>query len=102
MKYQYFFIIILLLFLNSCRSYQAKTYDFPKPVDTTTKPIEYQEKKVYNFSQQGIYADNLFDGARLNNFQYLENDLFQATFSPENFPTNPSAYYAFRIWSDSL
>jgi hypothetical protein len=101
MKNQYFFIIILLLFLNSCRSYQAKTYDFPKPVDTTTKPIEYQPKKVYNFSEQGVYADNLFDGARLNDFKYVENDLFQATFSPENFPINHSAYYAFRIWSDN-
>jgi hypothetical protein len=102
MKKQYFFTIIFLFCLNSCLFSQAKTYNFPKAVDTTTKPIEYQQKKIYHFSQQGVYADNLFDGARLNDFQYLENNLFQATFSPENFPINPSAYYAFRIWSDSL
>ena len=91
------FILLLLLVLYSCQSTQLKTYDFPKPVDTTTKPITLQEKKTYHI--QDVYADNQFDGARLNAFKLIKGDLFQATISPENMPINPSAYYAFRLWS---
>jgi len=101
MKKLIFFFSISILVLSSCRSYKAKTYDFPKPVDTTDKLIELQTKKEYSYPSQGVYADNLFDGARLNDFQYMEDDLFQATISPENFPINHSAYYAFRVWSDA-
>ena len=87
--------------LSSCKTtYIAKTYDFPKPVDTRTQAIELQEKKVYSIAAQGVYADNLFDGARLNNFESIGDNHFKASFSPENFPINASAYYAFRIWSD--
>jgi len=91
-----------LVFLFSyCRvSYEAQPYDFPKPVDTTDKPIELQEKKVYA-TPLGVYADNLFDGARLNHFEHLQQDTFQADIHPENTPINPSAYYAFRLWSDA-
>ncbi|MEZ4847702.1 MAG: M14 family metallopeptidase [Bacteroidia bacterium] len=96
-----FFFFLLILAFSSCRNYVAKPYAFPKPVDTTTKPIEMQEKKIYAISEEGIFADNLFDGARLNGFRFVEGDLFQATISPENIPVNNSPYYAFRIWSDS-
>jgi len=92
----------LVLCIISCRSnYKAQPYDFPKPVDTKTKAINLQEKKIYHIHEQGVYADNLFDGARLNNFKYLRQDTFQATISPENEPINPSAYYAFRLWSST-
>ena len=91
----------VLFFFSSCKtSYEAKTYDFPKPVDTKTKAIELQEKKVYQITSQNVFADNLFDGARLNNFEAISKDHFRATISPENFPINASAYYAFRIWSN--
>lgn len=92
----------LISCIFSCRTnYTAKPYDFPKPVDTQTKAITLQEKKVYQMQEQGVAADNLFDGARLNNFQHLRQDTFQATISPENEPINPSAYYAFRLWSST-
>ena len=87
MKQIIFFFSISILIFSSCKSYQAKTYDFPKPVDTTDKPIERQTKKQYSFPQQGVYADNLFDGARLNDFKFIQEDLYQATISPENFPS---------------
>lgn len=93
-----FFILLLLV---SCRSHQAKTYDFPKPVDTTDKVISLQEKKVYRIEAQGVFADNLFDGARLNDFEHEQDDLYQVTISPENTPINKSPYYAFRIWGNN-
>ena len=99
MKNQLLLFVLLLYSFYSCQTYQAKPYDFPSPVDTTTKPIALQEKKIYAFPQQEVFASNLFDGARLNNFIFIKDDLFQATISPENVPINDSPYYAFKIWS---
>ena len=93
-------LFIFSLFFLGCKSYVAQPYDFPNPVDTTTKPIEYQEKKVYEIAEEGVFADNLFDGARLNNFEYKGDNRYLATISPENIPINHSPYYAFRIWSN--
>ncbi|UXX79870.1 M14 family metallopeptidase [Reichenbachiella carrageenanivorans] len=75
----------------------ASTYDFPKPVDTHSKTIAYQEKKVYA-TAAGLYASNLFDGARLNNFRQISDSSFYATIMPENEPINQSAWYAFKLW----
>ncbi|HFA48833.1 MAG TPA: hypothetical protein ENJ95_07440 [Bacteroidetes bacterium] len=92
-------LFISFLFIFGCRSYMARPYDFPRPVDTTDKAIKLQEKKIYALAEQGVYAGNLFDGARLNNFEHVGNNTFRATISPENEPINPSAYYAFKIWA---
>ncbi|MEL6925819.1 MAG: M14 family metallopeptidase [Bacteroidota bacterium] len=90
----------VLLFTVSCKSYQAQPFDFPNAVDTRTRPIELQQKKVYAFPAKGVSADNLFDGARLNDFQHVEGDLFRASVAPENAPINPSPWYAFRLSSN--
>lgn len=98
MKFSYFLLIVVLF---SCQTtYQAKPHDFPKPVDTTDKPIELQVKKVYTIAEKAVFVDNLFDGARLNDFQHINQDTFQAHISPENKPINSSPYYAFRLWSN--
>ena len=99
MKNFFGYFLFLLLTVYSCQTaYQAKPHDFPKPVDTTDKPVEFQEKKIYT-TQSGVSADNLFDGARLNDFQQFNQDTFQVSIHPENKPINSSAYYAFRLWS---
>lgn len=101
MNHRYLLLLISLCSLAACQStYQAKDYDFPKPVDTTTRPIAMQEKKVYTLDN-GASADNLFDGARLNGFEQLDDDKIRAIISPENEPINPSPYYAFRLWSET-
>lgn len=94
-------LLLLLLIFFGCRSFEAVTYDFPTPVDTTTKPIELQIKKVYHPDNQGVFADNQFDGARLNDFQYKGDSSFVATISPENQPINNSAYYGFKLWANN-
>ena len=93
---------IVIIFLSGCRtSYEATTYDYPNPVDTKTKEIILQKKKVYALTSQSVFADNLFDGARLNNFEYERENTFLASIAPENEPINPSPWYAFRLWSES-
>ncbi len=93
-------LIIVAAFLSSCKTPVAKSYDFPKPVDTSTREIDYQEKKTYSFPSSQVYFSNQFDGARLNDCTLLEEGLFKVLISPENFPINLSPYYAFKIWSD--
>ena len=96
---KYLATLFILLIIIGCKVYDAQPYDFPKPVDTTTKTIEYQEKKTYAIN--GIYASNEFDGARLNDFTEVEKGkIYAAAISPENTPINISPYYAFKIWSD--
>lgn len=95
MKYQLFFVFLLFL---SCKTYQASDFVYSNKVDTTDHPIELQEKKTYSID--GVFANNNFDGARLNDFSKINDNTFQATITPENHPINPSPWYAFKLWAD--
>jgi murein tripeptide amidase MpaA len=46
-----------------------------------------------------IYADNKFDGARLNDFRKYQDSIYQIIIDPENIPINNSPWYSFRLWS---
>jgi hypothetical protein len=95
-------ILVVLLMLVSCKvSKEATTYDFPKPVDTTSKSITEQIKKEYA-TASGLSADNRFNGARLNDFIQINDSLFEAKIAPENSPINNSAWYAFKLWSNTV
>lgn len=92
-------IVILGFFLiNSCYSYKLKPFEYPQPEDTSDKRIELQEKKIYRFGK--ILADNLFDGARLNDMVQLDENTLKAIISPENTPVNNSAWFSFRMSSE--
>ncbi|MEO1259749.1 MAG: M14 family metallopeptidase [Bacteroidota bacterium] len=94
MKYPFLFA---LLFFVGCKTHQASDFEYSNKVDTTDHPIELQNKKTY--AVDGVFADNQFDGARLNDFSKLNDQTFQATIAPENFPINPSPWYAFKLWA---
>ena len=89
----YLFILLISYFSYS----QATTYDFPNPVDTNTKEIVEQEKKTY--SQNGLFIDNQFDGARINALTFENDSTISIRIDPENEPINKSPWYAFRLWS---
>ena len=93
-------LVGVFLIFTSCKVQKLETFDYENPVDTTTKEIKYQDKKTYDL--EDIYADNLFDGARLNNFEKINDSIFRVTILPENEPINPSPYYAFNIWSSEM
>lgn len=93
-------IFLFLLFqIIACSVPKLGQFTYPEPVDTSTRPIEMQEKK--NWSIGGVHADNQFDAARLNDFSQLNDSTWQATITPENFPINMSPWYAFRLWADT-
>ena len=93
--------LIAILLLSACsapKQYKKrKTHTYINPVDTRTKIIEYQKKGSFIFD--GVGATNNFSGARLNNFDRINDSTFTATINPENTPINPSPWYAFKIWS---
>ncbi len=74
---------------------------FKTPVDTTSKEIKFQSKQTYKLTDLGIYASNNFDGAHLNGFEKANDSTAIVIINPENKPINNSAYYAFKVWSDS-
>ena len=91
--------IIILVFVSCSSSYQPKSHLLPQPENTFSKDIEFQEKKEYVID--GIHCDNLFDAARLSNFEKINDSTFRAIILPENSPINESSYFAFRIWSEA-
>ena len=90
-----------LLLITSCAKtpYNLVKHKYPNKIDTRTRPIQYQVKKVYEIGE--VSATNQFPAARLNGFSQLNDSTFQATISPENVPINESPWYAFQIWSKS-
>ncbi len=98
--------IFPILFLSLLFSGFAQT---PKPVfqgqppvqvvDTSTRPIEKQEKRQFSFDADEVYFSNKFDGARLNKIERIGENSYKITISPENSPINPSPWYAFQVWS---
>ena len=95
-------LLILLIAISGCQErekiYKATIHKFPNPVDTRSKDITYQKRQL--FEEAGVFASNSFDGARLNDFEVVNDTLYRATISPENSPINHSPWYAFKIWSE--
>lgn len=91
--------VLSLFFLVACST--AKPVSFETPVDTTSKPIEFQKKQTYQLNDVGVFASNQFDGARLNGFEKQNDSTALVIVSPENIPINNSAYYAFNTWSST-
>jgi len=94
--------IAIALSLPACKAKKnaGLSYDPAGSTDTRSKPINLQELKTYAFADQGVYFDNQFSGARLNEIAHQEDSLFQATIKPENAPINMSPWYAFKVWSE--
>lgn len=95
-------LVLLLLVAFGCKSTSSLTankHEYAKPVDTTKKPIWNQKKKIYQFKDLG--ARNDFPAARLNGFVQNNDSTYTASIWPENYPINPSPWYAFKLWSET-
>jgi len=90
--------IYCTLFL-ACASTPKITFE--DYVDTKSKNIRFQEKKVFSFSESGVYFSNNFKGGRLNSVEQVNDSTFTLSIYPENEPINPSPFYAFKIWGET-
>ena len=94
------FSLLLLLALSLAAVPQAQFAQEPaQAVDTTTRPVEKQIKRVFEFSADGVSFSNEFDGARLNSVARFGDGQYMITITPENAPINPSPWYAFKVWA---
>lgn len=96
-KLFYFFVTISLLGFYGCQS--VKHVNFLSPVNTVSKPIQFQTKQIFKLDNIDVYASNKFDGARLNGFKKLNDSTALVLINPENTPINNSPYYAFKTWT---
>lgn len=95
-------LLFLALFVSSFSQQTQPVYQGQgetREVDTSSRPIEKQEKKTFSFSADEVYFSNEFDGARLNSIERTAENSYTITISPENAPINMSPWYAFRVWS---
>jgi len=99
MKFVKIFIVFLVYLYGCSSGYRYTSFKYPEPVNTVSKKIEYQPKKL--FSLDGIFFDNRFDGARVNMAKKLNDSVIEIIIKPENTPVNNSPWYAFKIWSKS-
>ncbi|SOE24173.1 Zinc carboxypeptidase [Spirosomataceae bacterium TFI 002] len=93
------FAIVATLF--SCKNQITpikRVHEFPNYVDTETKEILLQEKKVY-VTDKGVSFSNMFEGGKLNTFTVLNDSTYQLSVAPENRPINSSPWYSFKVWS---
>ena len=95
-------LFLSLLVISSCKTTKKSTkWKGQAPVtavSTSTKPIQKQQKTIFNLDN-GLYATNNFDGARLNGITRINDTLITALITPENTPINASPWYAFKLWS---
>ena len=91
-------VLLVITFFFSCSSIKLKEHVFPEPVDTSPVPVEMQVKR--SITHGGVTADNLFDGARMNDFVQINDTTYRVIVSPENEPINSSAYFGFRLKSN--
>ena len=99
MKQNIFFCLYLaLVFFFSCGP--LKSLRKLTRLDTSDKSISHSAKKTFYSPQEGIYASNEFNGARLNGFESKKEDTIQVLITPENVPINKSPWYSFKLWSN--
>ena len=104
-RFKQLYVLLFGLWLINfcaCSSLKLENFEYQNEVDTDSRPIQKQDKRLFSVASAGVYADNMFDGARLNGFIKSSGyETYQVIIKPENKPINPSPWYAFRIWSDS-
>lgn len=88
--------------VDTATSQTPQGTDTNKPQDTGKKPEEdtFPKRGEYVMKDLGITLSNNFDGARLNDVK-MKGDTLQLLIEAENTPINNSAYYAFKIWSNT-
>jgi cytosolic carboxypeptidase protein 6 len=61
--------------------------------------ITFQEKRTWDFAEDGVAFSNQFSEARLSDCQRTAPLEYLLTIAPENAPINPSPWYAFKVTS---
>lgn len=88
-------ILLLLLAIGACSPSD------PGLAISESRPIEEVHRRTIGFLDAGVWISNEFDGGRVNDAWQEGEEVFAVRIRPENAPVNNSAWYAFKIWSDT-
>ncbi len=88
-------IPFLLFLIGSCSPSE------PGLAISESRPIEDVHRRTIGFLDAGVWISNEFDGGRVSNAWQEGADSFVVQIRPENAPVNNSAWYAFKIWSET-
>lgn len=95
--------ILIFLFLYTHTFAQSLKPKFEGQVTTNEKVDTRNHAIIPQWRGQqfldGVIFDNDFEGARLNGITQDNDSLYTAIIAAENYPINPSAWYAFKISS---
>lgn len=95
--------LLIIFVLASCNENESSSgyqgQGAIKTVSTTSKPIEKQWKGVWSFQDSTVFFSNDFEGARLNGVVNDSAGQFTILIAAENYPINPSPWYAFKVSS---
>ena len=58
-----------------------------------------QERRIWQFVDDGVSFSNQLEGARLNDVQRTGPEQYRLTIAPESLPINPSPWYGFSVES---
>ncbi len=97
---QAFSYLIIFLLVSCNPDSQWKGQAPVKAVNTSTVPIQMQQKGIYDLGN-GINVSNDFLGARMNGVAMSGDTLVNILITAENEPINMSPWYAFKIWAES-
>ena len=99
-------IFFLLIFLNLTGFSQTNKPKFEGQATTSTEKVDTRNHAIIpqwrgKQSFGNLTFDNDFDGARLNGITQNNDTLYTAIIAAENYPINPSPWYAFKVTSKS-
>jgi len=98
------YILLCFLSISTFTFAQQARYQGQAPIsvrpNTKSKPTIPQWKGVFELPND-VYFSNNFQGGRLNGIVPAENDTLAALIIAENEPINHSAWYAFKVWSNT-
>lgn len=99
-------IFSLLIFLNLTGFSQTNKPKFEGQATTSTEKVDTRNHAIIpqwrgKQSFGNLTFDNDFDGARLNGITQNNDTLYTAIIAAENYPINPSPWYAFKVTSRS-
>ena len=99
-------IFFLLIFLNLTGFSQTNKPKFEGQATTSTEKVDTRNHAIIpqwrgKQSFGNLTFDNDFDGARLNGITQNNDTLYTAIIAAENYPINPSPWYAFKVTSRS-
>ena len=92
------FAFICSTLLAACRV-GPKTFDFPRPVDTSTRPVRESEPRSRRIDDRLTLSTD-FPSGKLDSLIARPGEPLHAWTKPENTPINMSPWYAFRLSSD--